>query len=102
MMDRQEFREQLVTEFDIKQAPDGTRLITLRGVVLGRLGENEEGRWELDIRAGWHRQRSQLESSEAEHAETWAAGEIADQMAIEHEAIERGVPWGKTPPPGKP
>lgn len=102
-MDREQLRRELAARLDIEEAPDDVRLVTLDGVVLGRLGQNREsGYWELDWREGWRRLSSQhAGSGEAEHAETWAVEEIAALMAVERSAIDAGKPWGKkSPPPG--
>ena len=101
-VDREELRRQLVAELEIEKAHDDVRLVTLNGVVLGRLGQNaDSGYWELDWREGWRRLSSRHSGSgEAEHAETWAVEEIANLMAVERSAIDAGGPWGKSPPPG--
>ena len=102
-VDREELRRELAAKLDIEEAPDDVRLVTLNGVVLGRLGQNRDsGYWELDWREGWRRLSSQhAGSGEAEHAETWAVEEIAALMAVERSAIDAGKPWGKkSPPPG--
>ena len=102
-VNREEFRRQLVAKLEIEKAHDEVRLVTLNGVVLGRLGQNaDSGYWELDWRMGWKRLSSQhAGSGEAEHAETWAIEEIANLMAVERSAIDAGGPWGRrSPPPG--
>jgi hypothetical protein len=102
-VDRKELRRQLVAKLEIEKAHDEVRLVTLNGVVLGRLGRNpDSGYWELDWRMGWKRLSSQhAGSDEAEHAETWAVEEIANLMAVERSAIDAGGPWGRrSPPPG--
>jgi hypothetical protein len=102
-VDREELRRELAAKLDIEEAHDDVRLVTLNGVVLGRLGQNRDsGYWELDWREGWRRLSSQhAGSGEAEHAETWAVEEIAGLMAVERSAIDAGKPWGKkSPPPG--
>ena len=102
-VNREEFRRQLVAKLEIEKAHDEVRLVTLNGVVLGRLGQNaDSGYWELDWRMGWKRLSSQhAGSGEAEHAETWAIVEIANLMAVERSAIDAGGPWGRrSPPPG--
>jgi hypothetical protein len=101
-VDREELGRQLVAKLEIENAHDDVRLVTLNGVVLGRLGQNADtGYWELDWRMGWKRLSSQhAGSGEAEHAETWAVEEIANLMAVERSAIDAGGPWGKSPPPG--
>ena len=102
-VDREELRRQLVAKLEIEKAHDEVRLVTLSGVVLGRLGRNpDSGYWELDWRMGWKRLSSQhAGSGEAEHAETWAVEEIANLMAVERSAIDAGGPWGRrSPPPG--
>jgi hypothetical protein len=102
-VDREELRRQLVAKLEIEKAHDDVRLVTLNGIVLGRLGQNRDsGYWELDWREGWRRLSSQhAGSGEAEHAETWAVEEIAALMAVERSAIDAGKPWGKkSPPPG--
>lgn len=99
-MDREQLRGQLEQRLTVERAPDGTRLVTLNNVVLGRLGQNADGHWELDVRSGWRRERSQFTGSESEHAEVWALGEIADWMSLERATIAAGKPWGDPPPPG--
>jgi hypothetical protein len=102
-VDRDELRRQLVAKLEIEKAHDEVRLVTLNGVVLGRLGQNaDSGYWELDWRMGWKRLSSQhAGSDEAEHAETWAVEEIANLMAVERSAIDAGGSWGRrSPPPG--
>ena len=92
-----------MAKLEIEKAYDEVRLVTLNGVVLGRLGRNpDSGYWELDWRMGWKRLSSQhAGSDEAEHAETWAVEEIANLMAVERSAIDAGGPWGRrSPPPG--
>jgi hypothetical protein len=96
-------RDDLVARLEIEPARDGVRLVTLNGVVLGRLGQDRDtGRWQLECRAGWMRTPSELESGEVEHAETWAVDEIANAMAMERRAYDEGKPWGDSPPPGVP
>jgi hypothetical protein len=101
-VDREERRRELVANLHIEKAHDDVRLVTLNGVVLGRLGQNaDSGYWELDWREGWKRLSSRhAGSEEAEQAETWAVKEIANLMAVERSAIDAGGPWGKSPPPG--
>jgi hypothetical protein len=102
-VDPDELRRQLVAKLEIEKAHDEVRLVTLNGVVLGRLGQNaDSGYWELDWRMGWKRLSSQhAGSDEAEHAETWAVEEIANLMAVERSAIDAGGSWGRrSPPPG--
>jgi hypothetical protein len=102
-VDRKDLRQELATKLEIEEAHDDVRLVTLNGVVLGRLGQNREtGYWELDWREGWRRLSSQHAGrGEAEDAETWAVEEIANLMAVERSAIDAGKPWGKkSPPPG--
>jgi hypothetical protein len=102
-VDREELRRQLVAKLETEKAHDEVRLVTLNGVVLGRLGQNRDtGYWELDWREGWRRLSSgRAGSGEAEHAETWAVEEIANLMAVERSAIDAGGPWGRrSPPPG--
>lgn len=101
-MDNAGLRRQLVAKLEIEKAHDDVRLVTLNGVVLGRLGQNpDSGYWELDWREGWRRLSSRhAGSGEDERAETWAIEEIANLMAVERSAIDAGGPWGRYPPPG--
>lgn len=101
-MDREELSRELAANLHIEKAHDDVRLVTLDGVVLGRLGQNaDSGYWELDWRMGWKRLSSRHAGSEdAEQAEAWAVMEIANLMAVERSAIDAGGPWGKSPPPG--
>jgi hypothetical protein len=101
-VDREELRRELAAKLQIEKAHDDVRLVTLNGVVLGRLGQNaDSGYWELDWREGWRRLSSRhTGSDDAKHAETWAVEEIANLMAVERSAIDAGGPWGRSPPPG--
>jgi hypothetical protein len=99
--DRDEIRAAILAELEVEKVRDDVRLITLRGVPVGRLGQDpESGRWVFDWRGGWLRQRTEHENSEIERAELWAADAIAELYAIERTAIEAGKPWGKSTPPG--
>ncbi len=94
-------QDDLFSRLKIESARDGVRLVTMNGVILGRLGQNKEtGRWQLDLKAQWHRSPIESLAGDAEYAETWACNEVAEWMAMERQTYDEQKPWGESKPPG--
>jgi hypothetical protein len=89
---RRELADHLRTKLSIERGDGEERLVTLDGVVLGRLHPDGEERWRLVWRVGWRTTPTKLNSDEVEYAETWAIEEIAALLAMERQAIEEGKP----------
>lgn len=94
-------QDDLLSRLKIDSARDGVRLVTMNGVVLGRLGQDKNtGRWQLDLKAQWHRSPIESLAGDAEHAEMWACDEVAEWMAMERQSYDEQKPWGNSKPPG--
>ena len=89
---RGELADHLRAKLSIERGDGEERLVTLDGVVVGRLHPDGEERWRLVWRVGWRATPTKLNSDEIEYAETWAIEEIAALLAMERQAIEEGKP----------
>lgn len=90
-MARQEEREREIRDrLRIEPGPGGVRLVVLDHDVLGRLTQGDSGKWRLEWRGGWRDSPSLLEAADAEHAEAWAAEELAALFAVERKKYAEG------------
>jgi hypothetical protein len=79
----------------VKALADGTRIVCLDQVVVGKLTSPQEGVWECEWLVEFRKTPTDHMSNSAERAEVWATHEIADLLASQWLAFLRELAEGE-------